>query len=550
MRHSFFGLPVQLGSSLRRLITGAAILALTSLTPAYSQISQTFGKISPGTIASAGLSADMKRASRFSLGSAGTLSQLCAYLDGKGGASGTQPFRLALYRDNGGVPGTKVLDADGGGIQSGTAARWYCIDTAIFPIEAGSYWIAIHSSGTAGVIRDYYDGPNNWYGNADSYADGASTSFGTGNAGSGTLTVAAEYFASTEMRTAGRTTIGTVPSGGMSADFKRGSSFTMPERGKLYSIAAYLDGNGAPGLGNVSQTVHYAIYKDANGVPGALVYKSDYDFGYVYSSALPSWYPTFPVNPNSAPTLEPGKYWIVLLTGANGGIARNFADGTGNWYGNADAANDGPSDPFGVGNTGNGTISAFISYRPGAGITNDELGRTDAAATPSAGLSPNVTRYSYFLLDYYKGNPTLTGLRAYLDGLGGAGGSQKVRMVLYHGSFHVGDTTYIKVAESDEVTIPAGMSPRWVDFHVPAAVLPTWTPSFTIAIQTGDTAGVIRDYGDTRFGPINSPTPDGNWASIQDTYSDGALDYIPEDGHLPAPGSVTMSVYATYSEEP
>ena len=550
MRHSFFSLPVQLGSTLRRLIVGAAIVALTSLTPAYSQISQTFGRVSPGTVPSGGLSADMKRASRFSLPSAGSLSELCAYLDGNGGASGTQSFRLALYRDNGGVPGTKVIEVDGGQISSGTGApaHWYCSGAALLPVEAGSYWIAIHTGGTAGVIRDYGGGANNWYGNADSFADGASTSFGTGNAGTGTLTLLAEYFPSTEIRTAGRTTVGTIASGGMTADFKRGSSFTMPERGKLYGMSAYLDGNGAPVLANVAEQVHFAIYKDDNGVPGALVFSPLFDDRFVSSGARAAWYGSSPVNPQTGPTLEPGKYWIVLLTGRDGGVARNFADGTGNWYGNADTYSDGPSDPFGVGNTGNGTISAFIAYRPAAVMADRELGRTDAAGIPSAGLSANVTRWSHFFLDY-GGYATLTGLHAYLDGLGGASGSQKVRMVLYQGNFR-GDTRYIKVVESDEVTIPAGMSPRWVDFHVPAGLyLPTFPPNYIIAIQTGDTAGVIRDYGDTRPQPV-SPTPNGNWASIADTYSDGALDEIPQAGHEPAPGTGTMSVYLSYTEVP
>lgn len=524
--------------TLPKVLAGVALIMLMSVTPAYSQITQTFGRISPGAIPSSGLSAEMKRASRFTLGGAGSVSKLCAYLDGNGGVSGTQNYRLVLYRDNGGAPGDKLFETREQTISSGTAARWYCADAPVFPVPAGSYWIAIHTGGTAGVIRDYYDGAANWYGNLDSYADGATSSFGAGNAGSGTLTLSAEYFPDSEMRAAGRTTVATLPSAGMSANFKRGSSFTMPERGKLYSIAAYLDGNGTPGAVDVGQTVDYVIYEDANGVPGAKVYDGG---GLNVSAGQPGLWRPIVFNPNTAPTLDAGKYWIVLHTGTQAGIARNVGDGTGNWFGNADSFTDGASDPFGAGNAGNGTISAFVAYRPGT-VTTNVLGRTDIGAAPSSGLSASYTRWSHFTVR--DSVPTLTGLRAYLDGLGGAGGSQKVRMVLYHMATQRGETWYVKVAESDEVTIQAGMTPQWVDFQVPAVDLISYPGTYEIALQTGDTAGVIRDYGDNR------PDPDGNWGAIVDTYADGPMETIPEYGHLPAPGSVTMSVYATYSIPP
>jgi hypothetical protein len=531
-----------LSRMLQRVLLGVALIMLMSLTPAYSQISQTFGKISPGAIPSSGLSSEMKRASRYSLSAAGAVSRLCAYLDGNGGVSGSQRYRLALYGDNAGVPGAKVFETREQTISSGTAARWYCVDAPVFPVAAGSYWIAIHTAGTAGVIRDYYDGTAaNWYGNADSFNDGAATTFGAGNAGSGTMTLCVEYFPSSEVRAAGRTTVGTAPSAGMSANFKRGSSFTMPERGKLYSVAVYLDGNGTPGQVNVAQAVNYVIYKDANGVPGAKVYDAG---GTSVSAGAPaSWRPYVP-NRNVAPTLDAGKYWIVLHTANQAGIARNFADGTGNWYGNADSAADGASDPFGAGNTGDGTISAYVTYRPGT--STNVLGRTDVGAFPSSGLSANYTRWSHF--NVMDNAPTLTGLHAYLDGLGGASGSQKIRMVLYHQVTQQGSTWYVKVAQSDEVTITAGMQPQWVNFPVPTVDINSFPSTYEVAIQTGGTAGVIRDYGDNRPEPLSPMT--GNWAAIQDDYADGPIQTIPEPDHLPAPGSVTMSVYATYSIPP
>jgi hypothetical protein len=528
-------------TTLRQVLTGVALLMLASLTPAYSQITtHTFGRITQGAIPSAGLSAEMKRASRFTLGGAGSISSLCAYLDGNGGVSGSQNFRLALYRDNNGAPGAKVFETIEQQISSGTAARWYCIAAPVYPVTAGQYWIAIHTGGTAGVIRDYGDGAANWYGNADTYADGAATSFGAGNPGSGTLSVMAEYFSNADLRSAGRTTIGTLPSGGMTADHKRGSSFTMPERGKVYAVSAYLDGNGSTSAEVYGQGLKYIIYADANGVPGEKLYEG-YP-GFTVRKGQPATWLAEVAYTHTAPILDAGRYWLVLLTGATGGVARNFADGTGNWYGNADTFDDGASTPFGAGNTGNGTISAFVSYRPGDATTG-VFGRTDAAATPSAGLSANVTRWSQFRFNDYVGD--VTSLHAYLDGLGGGGGSQKVRMVLYQYSTRQGTDVYSKTAESAEVTIPAGMQPQWVDFPVSTGSLIDFPGIYTIAIQTSEPTGVIRDYGDTR------PNPDGDWNSIPDAFEDGAQESISANyggGYPPLPGSSTLSVYATYTK--
>ena len=123
------------------------------------------------------------------------------------GVSGSQRYRLALYRDGGGVPGAKVFETREQQISSGTAARRYCSDAPVFPVAAGYYWIALHTAGTAGIIRDYYDGTaTNWYGNADAFNDGAASAFGAGNAGGGTMTLSAEYFPNNEVRAVGRAT--------------------------------------------------------------------------------------------------------------------------------------------------------------------------------------------------------------------------------------------------------------------------------------------------------------------------------------------------------
>jgi len=523
----------------KRLLIGAAFLMLTAVAPAYSQTVWTVGKLTPGTIPSGGLTSDMKRASRFTIFFPATISKLCAYLDGKGGASGSQRFRLALYEDVNNAPALKIFDTPEQTIASGTAARWYCIQAPLIGVagNGNSYWIAIHTGGTSGVIRDFYDGEANWYGNADAFDDGASMPFGAGNAGTGTLTVMAEYFYSGDMRFGGLMTVGSVPSGGMTSDFKRGSSFDMIQSGKLYGLTAYLDGNGSAALKGQTQQLRYVLYSDANGVPGAKVYESA---ALAVKGGDPGLWRVQLADQANAPVLNAGRYWFAIHTGGVSGVTRNFADGSGNWYGNADTFSDGASAPFGAGNAGNGTIAAFASFRPGPPTTS-MLGRTDVAATPSGGLSANVTRWSQFELR--EGGGTLTSLRAYLDGNGGASGAQSVRMAIYNLQTTHGASWYVKLAQSDPVTIPAGMNPQWVNFTVPATTLPA-PGTYIIAIQTGDTAGIVRDWGDNR------PNPSGDWNSISDAFADGALTTIPSDSYPPLPGSVTMSVYATYSVTP
>jgi hypothetical protein len=156
----------------------------------------------------------------------------------------------------------------------------------------------------------------------------------------------------------GRTTIGTTPSSGMTADYKRGSMFTLPDRATVRGFSAYLDGNGGATSG--SQSVRMALYRDSGGVPGGLVVRSP--IATVAPGAAGRWVSyTSPATP-----LDPGNYWIVLHTGATAGVARDFGGGPeSNWYGNADAFADGPANPFGTGGLGTGTLSVNVTYTMG-----------------------------------------------------------------------------------------------------------------------------------------------------------------------------------------
>lgn len=520
--------------SLVHSVVLALLLALASVS-SHAQIASTFGRVSETGTPSSGLAADYKRVSRFTVGTSGILWRICAYLDGKGGGTGRQSVRLVLYGDNNGVPGKQLFAGGEAEIEGGAAASWFCtqtpanyayLPTALQPIAAGAYWIGIQTSGSASVIRDFAGGSGDWYGNKDTYADGASLSFGSGTRGNASLLVFADYYPNSVMRTAGRTTVGAYPSKGLAADFKRGSSFVMPERGELHGVAVLLDGltSGPAGDG---QNVRFAIYEDANGFPGDKV--NETSIGGIAHGMPARWM----FNETTISSIDPGRYWIALLSGPMGGTARDFTDGTaGNWYGNADSYSDGASAQFGPGVAGNGTLSAYVLYRPGV-ITQREVGSTNLPTTPSAGLRPD-----YFRGAICFGSGTLTGLHAYLDGLGGAAGSQTVRMVIY-GYVLYGESFYPQlITQSDDVTIHAGMKPQWVDFKAPAVEIAGYDDILIIGIQSGPGAGVVRDYTDQR--QLNYV-----WRGTPDAFADGPAAQL-DDDHLTV-GTWNLAVYATTS---
>jgi hypothetical protein len=504
-----------------------AMLATSKPADAQTQTYRELGRTDIASTPSAGLSANFKRGSRFTLSENATLDGLCAYLDGLGGASGRQDFRLALYSDSNGVPAAKLADTSAITIVSGASGGWRCSSFSGYSaIPPGAYWIVIHTGSTAGVIRNFGDGAANWYGNADTYSDGPSSTFGSGNPGSGTLSLYGLYQPDSSLRNVGRTTVGTQPSSGMSANFKRVSSFTMTEPGRLAAMTGFVDGlGGATG----TQSYRYVLYRDASGSPGEKVTESRNLFAFP-NGRSPAW-----ITDSFMPPLmlDPGRYWIGFHTDGTAGVLRNYADGTGNWYGNADTFSDGAASPFGVGNAGNGTLSAFVSYIPGPFITRT-LGRTDVAATPSKGLGANMMRGSQFIANNRAG--VLTSLSAYLDGLGGGTGSQKVRMALYQYLFPDEHSFLYRIAESQEVTIAAGTPPGWVHFPVPPTSINEVAPVFYIMIESGDIGGIVRNYGD---GPAN-------WASLPIDFAQGGPDSF--DDTLLTYGNVTLSVYGTYTE--
>jgi Hypothetical glycosyl hydrolase family 15 len=310
----------------------------------------------------------------------------------------------------------------------------------------------------------------------------------------------------------GRSTIGSAPGSGMTADYKRGSSFTLAQNGVLTGFNAYMDGNG--GASGV-QDIRMVLYKDNNGVPGARVVQSDTVT--IAAGMMPQWLHF--TAPETA--VSQGIYWIVIQTGGTQGVARDYGDGTGLWYANADTFSDGASDPFGSGSTGTTILSVNASFLPG---TLETFGRTTPATSASSGMSADYKRGTPFTL---ADGGTLTSFSAYLDGNGGASGSQDVRMVLYQDS---GGVPGNEVVQSSTVTIPAGMTPQWIRFTAPQTALTAGT--YWIVIQTGQKQAIARNYGDGSTA----------WYANADTFWDGTSSPFGSG----STGTTTLSVYVSY----
>lgn len=315
----------------------------------------------------------------------------------------------------------------------------------------------------------------------------------------------------------GRTTVGSIPSAGLGANFKRGSRFDVSERGAIEVLCAYLDGEGGV---SGSQTVRYAVYKDANGVPGQKILESE---TLTITSGSPgAWECAI----SDVAPVVPGRYWFVIHSGTQGGVVRDYADGTGNWYGNADTFSDRASDPFGSGSTGNGTLSIYAYFTPAT--ETDYAGRLDVAKIPSKGLSANFKRGSQIT---FAKTGRLNEIRFYLDTAGGAAGTQDARVALYNDANGKPGT---KLIESDVATPTPGFPAHWGNWIMPPVLVNAG--HYWLVLHTGSNAGVLRDYGDGA----------ANFYSNVDEFADGASDPF---GTATA-GTVTLSAYASYNPGP
>jgi hypothetical protein len=500
-----------------------ALLMLCAIAPTHAA---TFGRTQPGTLASDGLTGNFKRATRFTLSASGTVTELCAYLDG-GGATGNQyqSVRFALYADANGVPGAKLTESGGDIIVARyDAAHWECAETkGWIPLSAGNYWLAIHSDAPTGLVRYYYDGPSNWYGNADPYSDGASNPYGAGEKRPGTISIYAVYTPQAQLHHAGRTAAAPSQSSGLRAEYKRGSSFSLTEAGRVNAITMYLDGKGGA---SGAQSVGFGLYADAGGAPGSLV-----TYWWIYEpiqAGMPGQWLTAKVPPT---VLAPGRYWLIIYSGGTAGVARYYADGAGNWYGSPANPIEPFSKQFGAGSAGDGTLSAFISYEPGQFVSH-----SFGASSVGSALEPvkgDYLRGSRFTLT--ESNASITSINVYADGKGGAAGSQQFRFVIYSDD-PVSHQPRNGVVGSEPFTIAAGKAAGWVKVPVflPAKAAPG---SYWIMLHSGGTPGVARLYG----------TGSGNWLGSTKTFSEGEDEPFNPSGQVVDQGTTTLSFSATYA---
>lgn len=143
------------------------------------------GRSSSDGVSSAGQVSDRLRARSFDLSSTATLCDGAIYLDGNGGAAGVQQVRLAVYKDNGGVPGALVAVGSEFSVQAGSAAAWYVSSFPSTSLPAGRYWLAEFTGGTSGVTRNHGSAiVANYQSASASYAAGAPAVFPPSTAGS------------------------------------------------------------------------------------------------------------------------------------------------------------------------------------------------------------------------------------------------------------------------------------------------------------------------------------------------------------------------------
>jgi hypothetical protein len=138
----------------------------------------TFGNATIGDGASSFV-ANIKRANAYRLSEPGSVVDLGVYLE-PSGKEGTQRIRGAIYADSFGTPGKLLATTDSLSYSENGAAAWWGLHFAPrLHLKAGRYWLAVLTSGTAGIIGWRYDVvPGSRDYNTDDFSAGFSDPFG------------------------------------------------------------------------------------------------------------------------------------------------------------------------------------------------------------------------------------------------------------------------------------------------------------------------------------------------------------------------------------
>jgi hypothetical protein len=144
-------------------------------------------------------------------------------------------------------------------------------------------------------------------------------------------------------------------SAALDTNIKRVNDYSLPTAGVVPWMYADLGATGTPG----AEQVRSVIYADSNGAPGAFVAAT------MPITIRPSS-PTMPYRLSFAKAvhLNPGTYWLGLLTGGTTGVAAiRFFPVPSSAPTNANLFSAGPSDPFGpIASVGDAQLSLYAFY--------------------------------------------------------------------------------------------------------------------------------------------------------------------------------------------
>ncbi len=154
----------------------------------------TLGNATAGPVWTA-MSADRKRASRFTLASTSTFTSIQARIDGRGATTGTQPIRGVIYADRSGAPDTVVATSATVNVAAGQASAQMTLKFGSPKhLTSGTYWVGLHSGGTTAVARyaaTTASGALRFNNAADAFADGSASPFGAVAADDKRMSIAA-----------------------------------------------------------------------------------------------------------------------------------------------------------------------------------------------------------------------------------------------------------------------------------------------------------------------------------------------------------------------
>ena len=285
---------------------------------------------------------------------------------------------------------------------------------------------------------------------------------------------------------------------------RRGPDRARPQAGQqlhaqrcrmVTKLTVYLEPTGTAG----TQAIEGVIYADASGSPGALL-ASTSQLTFTSGEAA-GWY-DLPFS--SGVSLQPGKYWLGLLSGASAQVAAFAYDNVpGSRDYNANAYSSGPSNPFGPFSTDGEQMSVYATYTPTSPpppptIT---LGKTTVGGS-SDSFAPDRKRVSAYTLTT---GGTISKLTIYLAP-GGVTGQQVVEGVIYADA---SGSAGALLATTNELTFSSGQAAGWYDLPLsaPLAVQPA---KYWIGVITGaasNVAGFRFDPSRTRAtsAPTHSP---------------------------------------------